>query len=99
NAAGKMANEQPLGAGIAELDLSQATRQSLVGGTDHPISVTTTDDVHLRIVSVSNVNLRTGSPATGFVTQRVTVLVGLSTAEMDRILHQLIWLEVAIGAT
>jgi two-component system OmpR family sensor kinase len=97
--AGNMVNEQPFGTGIAELDLGQGARQSLVGGTDHPISVTTTDDVHLRMVSVSNVNLRTGNPATGFVNQRVTVLVGLSTAEMDRILHQLIWLEVAIGAT
>ena len=88
---GNMLNEQPIVPGIAELDASQAARQSLVGGTNHPVSLTTIDDVHLRVVSVSNLSLQINN-------QRVTVLVGLSTAEMDRTLHQLIWLEVAIGA-
>jgi len=96
--AGNMLNQQPIGPGIAELDASQAARQSLVGGTNHPVSLTTIDDVHLRVVSVSNVTLRSQTPAGGVFAQQVSVLVGLSTAEMDRTLHQLIWLEVAIGA-
>jgi two-component system OmpR family sensor kinase len=92
--AGNMLNEQPVVPGIAELDLGQAARQSIASGTVHPISLTTNDGVHLRVTSVANLTLRSGP----IVNQRVTVLVGLSTAEMDRTLHQLIWLEVAVGA-
>jgi two-component system, OmpR family, sensor kinase len=95
---GNMVREQPVGSNIAELDVNQATRQSLVGGTNHPISLTTTNDVHLRVTSVANLALGIQT-ATGVISrQQVSVLVGLSTDEVNRTLHRLIWLEVAIGA-
>jgi two-component system OmpR family sensor kinase len=94
---GNMVREQPIGPNIAELDVNQATRQSLVNGQSHPISVTTTNDVHLRVMSVAKLNLgiQTGN---AIISRPVSVLVGLSTDEVDRTLHRLIWLEVAIGA-
>lgn len=92
---GNMVAQQPVGPGIAELEVGAATRQSLAGGTAGPISLTTADGVHLRVTAVANLTLRSGN---GFVNQPVSVLVGLSTDEVNRTLHRLIWLEVAIGA-
>jgi two-component system, OmpR family, sensor kinase len=94
---GVVAN-QPTGPGIASLQLDAATRKSLVGGTDNPISVTTTDGAHLRLLSVVGLAVGTRDPITGVRTQQaVRVLVGLSTSEMDRTLHRLLLIEIAIG--
>jgi two-component system, OmpR family, sensor kinase len=95
---GNMVSEQPVGSNIAELDVNQPTRQSLVHGTNHPISLTTINDVHLRVMSVADLTLGIQTAPGVISRQPVSVLVGLSTDEVNRTLHRLIWLEVAIGA-
>jgi two-component system, OmpR family, sensor kinase len=95
---GNVVANQPTGPGITSLQLGAASRRSLVGGTDNPISVTTTDGVHLRLVSVVGLAVGIRDPVTGGVTPKpVRVLVGLSTSEMDRTLHRLLLIEIAIG--
>ena len=98
--AGALQPGQPSGLGIAQINLSAADRARLAAGTDKPISITTTDGAHLRLVSVAN-QLRqqtVSDPSTGTTTsQAVTVLVGLSTSEVDKTLHRLLLIELAIG--
>jgi two-component system OmpR family sensor kinase len=96
---GSIVANQPTGPGITSLQLSAASRKSLVGGTNKPITVTTTDGVHLRLLSVVGLAVNSRDPITGSLTQEpVRVLVGLSTSEMDRTLHRLLLIEIAIGA-
>jgi two-component system, OmpR family, sensor kinase len=96
---GRVVANQPTGPGIASLHIDAATRKSLAGGTDNPISVTTADGVHLRLLSVAGLALSSRDPVSGLITrQPVMVLVGLSTSEIDRTLHRLLLIEIAIGA-
>jgi two-component system OmpR family sensor kinase len=88
---GNLIPNQPTSPGIEPLQLPASTRASLVRGTSGPISVATTTGTHLRLVSV------TGLAIVG-TNQPVTVLVGLSTSEVDRTLHRLFLIEVAIGS-
>jgi two-component system OmpR family sensor kinase len=99
NTSGDVVADQPTGPGIAALNLNADTRKSLVPGTKGPISVTTEDGTHLRLVSIGGLDAQTTNPTTGQTYEYpVRVLVGLSTSEIDRTLHRLVLLEVAIGA-
>jgi two-component system OmpR family sensor kinase len=95
---GNVVANQPTGPGITTLQLSATVRKSLVDGTSSPISVTTTDGTHLRLLSVTGLELTSRDPVSNVLTrQPVRVLVGLSTSEIDRTLHRLLLVEIAIG--
>jgi len=95
---GKAMPNQPGGLSVATFDLQTSTRKALAGGTKSPTSVTTTTGTHLRVMSVGGSATST-DPATGLpIRIPVRVIVGLSTSELDRTLHRLVLLEVAIGA-
>ncbi len=87
---GSMFPEQPKSPDIKALPLSARARSSLVDGTTSPRTLTGTNGARVRAVSLAsdfNVN---GEP--------VVVVVGLSTSEVDRTLHRLVLIEIAIGA-
>ena len=95
---GNMVPDPPRGPGIETLQVSATERRSLVGGTSSPISVTTIDGEHLRLLSVVGLGQRSVDPTTGVITREpVRVLVGLSTSEVERTLHRLVMIEIAIG--
>ena len=86
-----MTAEQPQGPDIRTLTLSDGARSSLVDGVTSPRTLTGTNGVRVRAVSLaSDFENRQGEP--------VTVVVGLSTSEVDRTLHRLVLIEIAIGA-
>ena len=88
---GSMTAEQPQGPDIRTLTLSDGARSSLVDGVTSPRTLTGTNGVRVRAVSLaSDFENRQGEP--------VTVVVGLSTSEVDRTLHRLVLIEIAIGA-
>ncbi|MDT4932950.1 MAG: two-component system, OmpR family, sensor kinase, partial [Pseudonocardiales bacterium] len=96
---GQPTSYQPTGPAVSALQATASTREALLGGTSHPVSVTTLDGQHLRLMSVAKLTLTTVDDSTGLRSrQQVTVLVGLSTSEVDRTLHRLLLLEYAIGA-
>jgi two-component system OmpR family sensor kinase len=70
-----------------------------VNGTKSPVSLTTSDGTHLRVVAVTGLGLRSTDADTGVTTTLpVTALVGLSTSDVDRTLRRLVALETLIGA-
>jgi two-component system OmpR family sensor kinase len=97
---GQPTSYQPSGPAVSALRASSSTRAALLGGTSHPVRVTTVDGQHLQLMSVAKLTLTTLDEATGLRShQLVTVLVGLSTSEVDRTLHRLLLLEYAIGGS
>jgi two-component system OmpR family sensor kinase len=84
---------------ISPMVLSAQDSKALAHGTNRPVSRTTADGTHLRVVAVSGLTLQAVDASTGApITEPVTVVVGLSTLEIDRTLHRLVLLELIIGA-
>jgi two-component system, OmpR family, sensor kinase len=77
------------GIGIEYLQLTDSQRQRAVTAKQDATFTMTTVDGHQIMFTTRQLTLNQ---------HLVTVLVGLSTDEVNRTLHQLIWLEVAIGA-
>jgi two-component system OmpR family sensor kinase len=75
------------------MTLSTGQRSRMVAWSSSPKTITTADGKHLRVVvrSIQALNLDTGDRVTA------RVVVGLSTDEVTRTLHRLVWIEVAIG--
>jgi two-component system, OmpR family, sensor kinase len=76
------------GQGVGYLELSAEQRQRVVANVGATFTMTTIDGHHLMLTSRPDV----------YGDQPVILLAGLSTDEVNRTLHRLIWLEVAIGA-
>ncbi len=76
----------PDGPGAHHMSLSAADRQRLAQGDMTPSTVTTTDGHTLRVVSESQPTVVVG-----------VIVIGLSTSDVDRTVHQLFLLELAIG--
>jgi two-component system OmpR family sensor kinase len=84
---------------LSEMQLDAGARIALVNGTKSPVSLTTSDGTHLRVVAVTGLGLRSTDADTGVTTTLpVTALVGLSTSDVDRTLRRLVALETLIGA-
>jgi two-component system OmpR family sensor kinase len=91
--------ELPSGPELAELDLSAADRARLAKGTSSPVTRTTLDGQEVRVRAIANLDLRSSDAVAGTVTdQPVTVLIGLSTADVHRTLARLVGLELLIGS-
>ncbi|MEP7180007.1 MAG: histidine kinase dimerization/phospho-acceptor domain-containing protein, partial [Pseudonocardiales bacterium] len=87
---------EPASLTVESLNLSAAERSRLAGRTSGaPITVRTTDGFALRVTARAVIAT---SVATGQETP-ATAIIGLSTDEIDRTVHRLLELEVAIGAS
>jgi two-component system, OmpR family, sensor kinase len=87
---------QPSSNAVNPMNLSAGDRRMLVSRSDgsSPVTVTTTDGVQLRAVVRSN-EVRVISPT---LNEPATAVIGLSTSDVQNTLHQLLLIELAIGA-
>jgi two-component system OmpR family sensor kinase len=74
--------------GVPTLDLSSSQRSAIASDVSAIRGVTTASGEHLRVAA--RATIYEGAP--------VLEVAGLSTSEMDRTLHRLVLLEIAIGA-
>ncbi|HEY7009363.1 MAG TPA: HAMP domain-containing sensor histidine kinase [Jatrophihabitantaceae bacterium] len=92
---GNGAAAYPSSPSVEDLHLSAADRKMLANRTStKPITITTTDGRELRVTVRSAWAHPVGDPGDQF---RATAVVGLSTAEEDRTLSQLLAFELIIG--
>jgi two-component system OmpR family sensor kinase len=98
SATGVPTSYQPTGPDLNALSLSSSTLKSLAGKSTGPASRLTTDHRQLRTMTVSGLEL-SSTDASGNTTEKsVTVIIGLSEADVDRTLSRTILIEVLIGA-
>ncbi len=80
------------------MNLGAESRSRLVAGINHPITVSTTDGVSVRVTALTGFVATITDATTGSQQNvPVVVVVGLPTEEADNTLHQLVVLELALG--
>ncbi|MDT4970597.1 MAG: two-component system, OmpR family, sensor kinase, partial [Pseudonocardiales bacterium] len=87
SATGSVLDSAPSVGSVRHMNLSTSDRTRLAAGQARPSTVTTTDGQVLRVVSEQQPGLEG------------VVVIGLSTDDVERTLHRLLELELAIGAS